>query len=302
MVPSADSPSNKSLSRGIVPTVLDGFPAMGKQSYTSSLTSFGVSFHLSANCPDLLQESLAYLPLGSRQSASQKPDVQYSLLLQSQTSPETELRYRLRRNGRHILSSVDRQEFLEHFHSTVTLDVAERSRQRTFIHAGVVGWGGSAIVIPGRSFTGKTTLVAELIRAGASYYSDEFALVDKRGWVHPYARPLQVRESGGNQQTWRPVDYFGAICGHKPLPVKLILATRFKPGAQWRPRPLSPGIGLLQLLDNTVSARRWPAIALQNLKPMALNATIVRGARGEAAQLVEWIAAQFGPAAARGGR
>jgi hypothetical protein len=34
------------------------------------------------------------------------------------------------------------------------------------------------------SYSGKTTLVSELIRAGATYYSDEYAVIDERGRVH----------------------------------------------------------------------------------------------------------------------
>ena len=73
---------------------------------------------------------------------------------------------------------------LDTLESDLQLHVAEQARRRLFVHAGVVGWKGRAIVIPGRSFTGKTTLVAELVRAGASYYSDEYALIDSRGKIH----------------------------------------------------------------------------------------------------------------------
>ena len=66
------------------------------------------------------------------------------------------------------------------------MHLAERARNRIFIHAGVVGWQGRAIVIPGRSFSGKSTLVAALLQAGATYYSDEFAVLDGRGYVHPF--------------------------------------------------------------------------------------------------------------------
>jgi hypothetical protein len=38
--------------------------------------------------------------------------------------------------------------------------------------------GPLAILIAGRSFSGNTTLAAELVRAGATYYSDEFKVVD----------------------------------------------------------------------------------------------------------------------------
>jgi hypothetical protein len=257
------------------------------------VTSFGVSFDLSANHPDLLQAARAFLPLGCKPSASAQPDLKYSLL--GPTSPAGEPGYRLRRNGRQLFASVERQEFLERFHSVVSLDVAERCTLRTFIHAGVVGWAGFAILIPGRSFAGKSTLVAALLRAGATYYSDEFAVIDKQGKVHPYARPLQMREEGSHHQTARPVEQFGAKAASRPLAVKLVLVTRFKPGANWRPRQLSPGIGLLKLLDNTVSARRSPAAALHNLKQVVSKAQTVRSSRGEASQIVEWLTSNFGP-------
>jgi serine kinase of HPr protein (carbohydrate metabolism regulator) len=261
------------------------------------VTSYGVSFELSANHSDLLREALEHLPLGCKPSGSAQPDLAYRL--QGPTPSTQEPLYRLRRNGRQLFTSVHRQELLEHFHSTVSLDVAERSIRRTFVHAGVVGWGGFAIVIPGRSFAGKSTLVAALIRAGASYFSDEFAVIDKQGRVHPYARPLQLRAEGNPRQTSHPVEEFGAQAAVKPLTVKLILVTRHKPGASWRPRRLSPGIGLLQLLDNTVSARRSPAAALHNLKQVVGKAQTLRSSRGDASQVVNWLNLHFGPAQAR---
>jgi hypothetical protein len=74
--------------------------------------------------------------------------------------------------------------------------VAKTAKKRTFVHAGVVNWHKRAIVIPGRSRSGKTTFVAELVKAGASYLSDEFAVLDSRGRVHPFAKPLSIGASG----------------------------------------------------------------------------------------------------------
>jgi hypothetical protein len=284
---------NKSKKVVLIPSKRVYLPSPERKSYTLAVISFGVSFDLSANLPDLLQEARALLPLGCKPSGSAHPDLRYSL--QGPTSSDAEPRYRLRRNGRQLFTTDHHQEFLERFHSVVSLDVADRSSSRTFIHAGVVGWGNFAIVIPGRSLAGKSTLVAALIRAGASYYSDEFAVIDKQGRVHPYARPLQMREEGSHHQTARPVEEFGARVASKPLPVKLILVTRFKPGAHWRPRQLSPGIGVLKLLDNTISARRSPAEALRTLKQVVAKAQIVRSSRGEASQIVDWLTANFGP-------
>ena len=258
------------------------------------LTSFGVRFDLSSNQVDLLRDALLHLPLECKRSFSASISPQYSLIHRE----TAKLSYRLYRSGRLLFACADRAEFLHRFASILSLYVAEASRKRIFVHAGVVGWGDRAVLIPGRSFSGKTTLVAELVRAGAVYYSDEFAVIDKQGMVYPYARPLQVRENGSGHQTERPVEHFGGIAGRDPLPVGLVIVSRYKPEAHWRPRQISPGVGLLKILDNTVSARRAPAVAMSTLKQVVSNALIVRGVRGEASQVVDWIAAHFAISAA----
>jgi hypothetical protein len=257
--------------------------------------SFGVHFELSASEAKLLRDALTYLPLESRRCANVLAGPRYSLVRSSPASQSDKTSHRLYRDGRRLFTCGNRRELLERFGSMVSLHVAEASLKRTFVHAGVVGWGRSAILIPGRSFSGKTSLVAALVRAGATYYSDEFAVVDKRGMVHPYVRPLQVRENGSYRQTRRVVEEIGGVAGKRPLPVGLVIVSRYKPGARWAPRQLSSGIGLLKILDNTVSARRSPAIALSTLKQLVSDAIIVKGVRGEVAQVVDWIAARCGP-------
>src|SRR5262249_35431224 len=154
-----------------------------------------------------------------------------------------------------------------------------------FVHAGVVGWEGQAIVIPGRSFSGKSRLVAELVSAGAMYFSDEYAVFDNRGFVHPFPRPLAIRSEAG-----RPKRYafaaLGGPCENIPLPVGLIVLTKYRAGAPWRPRPLSPGKAALALLANTVSIRRQPGMALAKLKQVVARARALTGMRGEASEIV----------------
>ena len=139
-----------------------------------------------------MQDALAYLPLECEPCSSSSATRHYSLVRRTDSQ---ETSYQLYRNGRRLFAGGDRRDLLERFGSTISLDVAEASPLRTFVHAGIVAWGKAAVLIPGRSFSGKTTLVAELVRAGATYYSDEFAVIDRLGMVYPYARPLQVRES-----------------------------------------------------------------------------------------------------------
>ena len=280
---------------GLVSPFRDGLDASLSlaEADTLNLSAFGVCFSLCASQTTLLHEALLSLPLECKASFAVSDAPKYSLIHCAESLANTRPGYRLDLDGRPLFRCADRTDFLDRFRSVLALHVAEASPIRTFVHAGVVGWGGQAILIPGRSFSGKTTLVGELVRAGATYYSDEFAVLDRRGMVYPYAQPLQIRESGSHRQTQHPVETLGGTAGTQPLPVGMVVVSQYKPGAQWRPRPLSPGIGLLKLLDNTVSARRAPAVALSTLKHAVSHATIVRGLRGEASQTVKWIAGHF---------
>jgi hypothetical protein len=195
-------------------------------------------------------------------------------------------------NSELLSRSADLEAVLQSFESNVHLHVAEMARHRVFVHAGVVGWKGKAIVIPGRSFSGKSTLVAEFVRAGAQYYSDEYAVLDVRGKVHPYPRPLVMRQNGARKQY--TAEELGSIAGVTPLPVGVLLVTRYEPGAQWRPRELSPGKGALALFENTVSARRNPKRALFSIQKAMSHAKGLKGGRGDAEQLVNQICIAVG--------
>jgi hypothetical protein len=167
--------------------------------------------------------------------------------------------------------------------------VAEFARRRVFVHAGVVGWRGQAIIIPGRSYSGKSTLVAELVRAGATYYSDEFAVLDARGRVYPFIKPIELRAEGAYLQSKFDVSELGGRSGKKSLPVGLVLITRYQRGASWRPKKLTGGKSVLEMLLNTVSARRDPESAFGALRHVVGQADVLKGVRGEAVDTVPSI-------------
>ena len=166
--------------------------------------------------------------------------------------------------------------------------IAERSPDHLFVHAGVVGWEGRAIVMPGASFAGKTTLVRAWLEAGATYYSDEFAVLDRAGRVHPFARPLAIRD-GSTALTRRvPAAALGAETGTKPLPVGLVLVTSYRAGSQWRPRRLTASRTLLALMRHTVAARGNPEHSMPILKQAVTGGIAFDGPRGEA---LPWVSA-----------
>lgn len=252
-----------------------------------SLKSYGVRIGIRSNDPQALDRSCRHLPSEWESVSSAVVDRVYSILIDKKRKragvPRLNLLYG---DDVRLVRSPDLDSVFETFESDVRLFVAELARARVFVHAGVVGWKGEAIVIPGRSYSGKSTLVAELVRAGASYYSDEYAVLDARGRVYPFAKPLELREEGKFRQTKISVTELGGHSGTRPLPVGLVLMTEFKNGARWRPRKLTVGNGVLEMLFNTVSARRNPQRALATLQRVAAQAEVLKGVRGDAPEVV----------------
>lgn len=250
--------------------------------------SYGVRFGVRSNDRAALERLRACLPPGAREAGASAPvERLYSLHAAPDASaapPRRPRRFHLLYGDIARLARTHSfEEALDAFERDLHLYVASEARGRLFVHAGVVGWRGRAILIPGRSFTGKSTLVAELVRLGAAYYSDEYAVIDRRGRVHPFARPLQLREGGaaGRQRRLSP-ESLGGRAGARPLAVGLVAAARYREGARWRPQALSAGQGLLELLSNTVAARGRPEAALDTLRLLVERAPVVRGVRGEA--------------------
>jgi len=174
-------------------------------------------------------------------------------------------------------------EAVDRLRSSLQLLVGEFARDRVFVHAGVVGWKGKAILLPGKSFVGKSRLVAALIGEGAQLYSDEFAVLAADGLVHPYAKPISIRDEDthcGHPVTAEELGPAGV--GVDPIPPGLVLFSKFRDGATWRPRRLTPGRAVLDLLANTLPARRQPEAALEALKSVARAAPAYRVSRGEA--------------------
>jgi hypothetical protein len=167
--------------------------------------------------------------------------------------------------------------------------VAERAPDHLFVHAGVVGWEGRAIVMPGASFAGKTTLVQAWLEAGATYYSDEFAVLDRAGRVHPFARPLAIRDGSTTLPRPVPAAALGAGTGTTPLPIGVVLVTAYRAGARWRPRRLTAAPTLLALMRHTVAARGNPAHSMPILKQAVSGGIALAGLRGEALPLVSAV-------------
>jgi hypothetical protein len=166
--------------------------------------------------------------------------------------------------------------------SDLELWVAARARGAVFIHAGAVAVDGRAIVVPGYSMSGKSSLTAALVRAGAEYYSDEFAVLDARGLVRPYARPLSLRLGAGLETRRTAVEELGGTAGRGPAAISLIAAVRYEPATGWEASPVTRSRAALLLLEHTVAARHRPGPSLDALERATAGARALTGTRGEA--------------------
>jgi hypothetical protein len=256
------------------------------------IDTYGVRVGVRSNEPRLLDHLAPHLPPGWRPASSPVVDRLYSVWIDPRdVEPRRPSRLYAGRSRR--ARTRDLNELFVTLESEIRQSVAAEAPDRVFVHAGVVGWRERAIVVPGRSRSGKTTLVAELVKAGAKYYSDEFAVLDAEGRVHPFPKPLSVRGAGGCDLHARrqSVEELGGVCGREPLPVGLVVLAEHRPGAQWRPRRLSAGQAVLEILCHTVPARLRPEDSLAALGCAVEEAVVLQGERGEARELASRLLA-----------
>jgi hypothetical protein len=259
-----------------------------------SFRSHGLTIGVRVTDQSVLAQVRRFLPPGWRPSRSPLVEHVYSIVVGGEGPRPGLRRYNLLYAGPGRLArSMDFEDVLGAFESNLHFYVAQFARRRIFVHAGVVGWAGQAILVPGRSFSGKSTLVEALVRAGATYYSDEFAVLDEKGRVYPFPRPLSLRGGEASRPVRVTAEMLGGSTGTRPLPVGLVALLRHAPDGRWRHRELGPGEAALGLLSNTVSVRMQPDATLRVLREVVRSAAAIRGIRGDAAEAAERILARL---------
>ncbi len=224
-----------------------------------------------------LHDALAYLPVTS---TDEPPTMSYRDT-STNACPRFERDDPLRPDdlsfvGRSVVDLVD----------DLHLSIALHATHHVFVHAGVVAWNGNAIIIPGRSRTGKSTLVHALVQAGATYLSDEYALATPQGTIAPYPRPIQLRNTTGRRLV--DADSIGTTAD-STHPPGLVVFTRFVADATFEPIAVAPASAALDLFDNTVIAEVDPASATAAVAQIARVATTIRSNRPNAAAVASQI-------------
>ncbi|MFT3745243.1 MAG: hypothetical protein QM785_13230 [Pyrinomonadaceae bacterium] len=191
-------------------------------------------------------------------------------------------------NGAELGASDTELKAYRFFDSILRVSVGEKAPDRVFLHAGVVGWEGKAIVMPADSFQGKSTLTAELVKQGAEYYSDDFAIIDEDALVHPFPRRIAMRTEDFKTYDLG-IDDIGGKVGIEPIPVGVILLTGYQPDAVWDPQVETAGAGVLKLIPFTLSIRDRPEFSVAVLHKLASRAIIVSSLRGSAERFAKTL-------------
>jgi hypothetical protein len=258
---------------------------MRGETRTLECVAFGVEFRLAAESDELLAKMRLCAPLGTEVGVCADAEAMEFAVFQDGMGAG----YRLVIDGEGVGEAAPLEDILEQLARDLMVHVADAAPERVFVHAGVVGWKERVVVMPGMSFAGKTTLVAELVRAGAAYYSDEYAVIDVCGRVHPYARELQMREMGSTEQRGVSVAELGGVAAKESGRVSHVVFAEYECGARWEPATISRGKAALEMMRHAIAVQRAPERVMATLAKMMETAEAMRGVRGEASEVVRWM-------------
>ena len=137
--------------------------------------SYGVRSSIRGVSDRQLDLIKSILPPGWRECSPDIVDQRFAI------ESDPMLRWHLFRNDKRVTNaSIEFDHLLLILESQIRIYMAVHAPDFIFVHAGVVAVDGGLLLLPGLSFAGKTTLVAALVKAGAVYYSDEYAPIDAK--------------------------------------------------------------------------------------------------------------------------
>lgn len=179
-----------------------------------------------------------------------------------------------------------RSDGWEAVESALALFAAERLSHWIAVHAAVFVWNGKAVIVPGASHAGKSTLAAAAHEAGAIVASDEYALIDPlTGYVRGWRRPVRLRTAEGIEK----LDIAQDI---KHGPVAIVAAVRYSP-EEPATRTMTQAETALALLANIVCAQSRPAESLRAAVCVTRSARGLTGTRRETEAFLQKVASSL---------
>jgi hypothetical protein len=220
--------------------------------------------------------------------------------------------------GDAVLIEVADGEPLHDLFNKITNGVVERlARAGVYpIHAAALEHDGAALIISGRSHSGKTTLALGLLERGLRLLSDELALSGPQGReIMPYRRALHVRP--GTPELIEPLAFLenaerrrlggdiewsllpaeleevfpGSLGSAAQLDHVVLLGARAGSGAQARLEEVPASAAAIDLVRSTPAADYDFAAALERMARLTDGARCARLHSGALAESVELVLA-----------
>lgn len=196
-------------------------------------------------------------------------------------------RWTVRVDGRGETGAEDLTLAVRAFHHELMHGVMLRARRYFYVHAAVAELDGGAVVLPGLSRAGKSTVVLALVRAGARLLSDELLVFDPeareclafpraikvRDECVPYFGDLAGRFVGEGEGRFVPFDALGEGAVAARAPVRAVAVPRWQRSGSTELSAIRPGQALLELTSSALNFGTHGPASLD-----ALTA-VVRGAR-----------------------
>lgn len=199
--------------------------------------------------------------------------------------------------------------------NTVTEQLASECSRGLLLHAAALGWRGRAVILPGRTGTGKTTLAAWLTKRGFDYLSDELVYLPEGDLtVQPFPRPLTVKTAGlplvrrlldldrhaaqtvvVPEATFIPPTLLGVGGPATDLPVGVTVAFQYEENAPFSLRPLSKAEAGLVLMGGLVNARNLPGHGFGAIAHLAREIPAWKVVYGDPSHVVEPMKALLDP-------
>jgi hypothetical protein len=185
----------------------------------------------------------------------------------------------------------------------------------TTLHAAAVAIDGGAVVLPGASMSGKTTLAGFMAATGDEYAADEVVAVGADGRMVPFPRPLGLRSDTPLARFFHhpdtfdrrfdayemlvPVSAMGAKVVREPIPVAAVVFPRYEPGASSTLSPMPRALALDRLCRSSPGLARHGGPVFRALADRAAQVWVgelVVDDLAEAAGLLRDLLARIGSA------
>lgn len=214
---------------------------------------FGVRLHFEGDLAGRFAAEL--LPQPSQQSL-EEPDCTFRLQTQDHTLA-------LEQDGLQLIAGQNPAVVAQVLRGRLHELIGSRAPVPLSLKGGAVGWQGRAWLFPAEPLTGTTRMVEELVRLGATRYSDRLIVFEESLQVVPYQG-----DPGADLQA-------------PPLPVAGIARITYRAGEGLELQPQTAGQTTLHLLPLASSGQAEVGEVMRMLSQVCVSARCFQGWRGE---------------------